>query len=333
MRAKRTCCLFLMVLLLVFLPVFLIGCGGNSQQDTEFHIFYLNKEKTRILPVAYEPETDETEGLIQELIENLSQAPDGVDYKKPMPKEVELITWTLVNHQLYLYFNSDYMNMDSITEVLCRAAIVRTLAQIPHVSGISFFAGDLPLMDKNNNPIGLMTADSFIENPGEQINAIHTATITLYFSNKEGTKLLPEIQEEVHYNSNISMEKLVMERLLKGPTVNDKISALPAETKLVSVSVLDGVCFVNLDDGFLNQNYEISEGVVIYSIVNSLAELSNVSKVQISVNGDTSITYRDKFSFDTLFERNLDYISSGEETEEEDGEIKEIQLEEINGGV
>ena len=62
----------------------------------------------------------------------------------------------------------------------------------------------------------------------------------------------------------------------------------------MSVSVLDGVCFVNLDNGFLTQNFEIAEGVVIYSIVNSLAELPNINKVQLSVNGDTSSVYRER---------------------------------------
>ena len=66
--------------------------------------------------------------------------------------------------------------------------------------------------------------------------------------------------------------------------------------------------FFVIMNNFLNQNYNIEEGVVIYSIVNSLAELPNVSKVQISVNGDTSSTYREKFSLSTVYERNLDYM-------------------------
>ena len=71
---------------------------------------------------------------------------------------------------------------------------------------------------------------------------------------------------------------------------------------------MDGVGFVNLNEGFLNQNYEIAEPVVIYSIVNSLAELTNINKVQISVNGDSNIVYREKFELSTIYERDLDYV-------------------------
>ncbi len=152
-----------------------------------------------------------------------------------------------------------------------------------------------------------MTDDSFVENPGEQINSIQSATLTLYFSNQEGNGLVAETQD-IHYSSNISMEKLVMERLLLGPKGADAKSAIPEGTKLISVSVSDGVCFVSLDETFRNQDYNIEEPIVLYSIINSLSELSTVNKVQVSVGGDTSGVYRDKFALDELYERNLDYV-------------------------
>lgn len=76
----------------------------------------------------------------------------------------------------------------------------------------------------------------------------------------------------------------------------------------MSVVTKDGICYVNLDETFLNQIYNVTADVTIYSIVNSLAELSNVNKVQISINGDTSTTYREKFAFSTVYERNLDLV-------------------------
>ena len=71
------------------------------------------------------------------------------------------------------------------------------------------------------------------------------------------------------------------------------------------------------DRQILNQNYEIKEPVVIYSIVDSLSELSYVSKVQIAVNGDTKGKYRDDYAFDTLYDRNLDYLTGEKEEETE----------------
>ena len=304
MKVYRTVFIWCMLFLMA---IGIFGCGKEVTEDAEYYIYYLNKENTRIIPVAYEVQGKDTHAIIKEFIDILGQEPDSVEYQKALRGSAQINAWNLEKGQLQLNFNSDYLKMDAITEVLCRAALVRTLIQTEGVDSISFSIGDAPLMDKNGKAVGLMTAESFIENPGEQINSIQTATITLYFADKEGTGLISEVQE-CHYNSNIPLEKLVMEQLMKGPVKVDGMSVIPSGTKLVSVSVLDGVCFVNLDAGFLNQNYEIEEGVIIYSIVNSLAELTHVNKVQISVNGDTSITYREKFSLSNLYERNLDLM-------------------------
>ena len=85
------------------------------------------------------------------------------------------------------------------------------------------------------------------------------------------------------------------------PTVN-------SSTKVVSVSVKDGICYVNFGSDFLSQPYTVSAEVTIYSITNSLVELSNINKVQISVDGETNITFREKFNLSDLFERNLDLL-------------------------
>lgn len=298
----------------LFLSLFVCGCGGRSQKEADYYIYYLNKDQTKLAPVAFEPETEEREALIGDMIASLGESPDDVEFSQPLAGHVQLLSWTLENGQLQLNFSSEYSQLDRVAEVLCRAAIVRTLTQVDGVDFVSFYVGDMPLTDSKGTPLGLMTAESFIENPGEQINAIQTATLTLYFANQEGNGLVPEVQER-HYNGNISMEKLVLEQLLKGPISEDLKPAVPVGTKLVGVSVLDGVCFVNLDAGFLNQDYNVEEGVVIYSIVNSLAELPNINKVQISVNGDTSITYREQFSLSTIYERDLDYLEDSGITE------------------
>lgn len=320
MKRKATA---LVLLLLVFLIAVLSGCGKEQEETSEYSIYYVNKDKTKIVSEGYDPKAEDTKGMIRELLKQLSRDTESPDYRKALGKDVEVENWNLDNAQLYLYFNMAYQEMDHVTEILCRAAIVRTLIQIEGIDYISFYVGDTPLADGNGNLVGLMTADSFIENPGEQINSIQTASIALYFASKDGNSLVEEVQE-VRYSTNISMEKLVMEYLLKGPRDKNLRSAIPMGTKLISVSVLDGICFVNLDEGFLNQNYEITEPVVIYSIVNSLVELPNVNKVQIAVNGDSNKIYRDLYDLGNMYERNLDYLEGS--TENGDGDIRDNEI-------
>lgn len=321
----------IITLLIFLLPALFLaqaaGCGKEQEDSFDYHIYYVNKDLTKTVAIGYEPSAENDRELIQEMLGKMIWDVPDPEVRTAIPSGVLLKSWKLEKAQLYLYFNSAYGEMDNVTEVLCRAAVVRTLTQVKGVECISFYVGDAPLVDANGTLIGLMTADSFIENPGEQINTIQTASITLYFANKEGNGLVQEVQE-VHYSSNISLEKLVMEQLLKGPNGKEGRPAIPEGTKLVGVSVLDGVCFVNLNDGFLNQNYEISEPVVIYSIVNSLAELPNINKVQIFVNGDNSMSYREKFKLGDVYERNLDYMDGTAKSQEE--QIKEGEKEIID---
>lgn len=299
----------LLSLILLLVSFFAAGCSQESEEKSAYHVYYLNKEITKIVGKAYEPEAEakDTNAMIDELLMQLATDSGDVNYNKPIPNDVEVMDYSLEGTLLTLYFDNDYSSMDRITEVLVRAAIVRTMMQVDGVECLTFYVGESPLSDQEGNPIGVMTAESFVENPGEQINSIQTAVLALYFANSEGNALVKETQE-VHYSSNISLEKLVMEYLLAGPEGDDAQSAIPSGTKLVNVSVLDGVCYVNLDDVFLNQDYSIEEPIVMYSIINSLSELSTISKVQISVNGDTSGVYRDSFPLDELYERNLDYV-------------------------
>lgn len=303
--------LFLFPLLLLLL----CGCGEKQETTAGYHAYYINKEGTKIVETAYDIKAKKEDEICKELFQTLTTAPDSIEYTKAIPSSVNVTGYDLSETQLIVNFDSSYYTMDAMTEVLCRAAVVRTMMQAPTVTCVSFYVDGVPLTDENGTVVGVMTEESFVENPGEQINAFQETSVTLYFSNLEGNGLVKETQT-VHYSSNISVEKLVIERLLEGPKSKNARATIPPGTKLVSVSTVDGICYVNLDEGFLNQNYEIQESIVMYSIIDSLSELSTVNKVQISVNGDTNGKYRDEFSFGTLYDRNLDYLIVDKKEEE-----------------
>ena len=52
---------------------------------------------------------------------------------------------------------------------------------------------------------------------------------------------------------------------------------------------------------------------MIYSIVNSLIDAGNVSQVQISINGDTSLLFKDKVDMNQLFQVNHELEKGGED--------------------
>lgn len=303
----------LTVLLLAVLVMSVMACGSKPVvSGTVYKIYYVNKEETKIFSVEYGSETRDTEALLGELLEQLGTTGERMEYIAPLAGDFALLNYTLDNGQLTLNFDEQYKKMDVIREVLVRAAIVRTLTQIPGVDYVAFTIHGEMLTNDAGVAVGTMSADAFIDNAGNEINAYEKVNLRLYFANETGDGLVEENRRNVVYSSNISLEKLVVEQLLKGPMAQGAYPTINPMTKILSVNIKDGVCYVNFNEEFLNQPYNVSTDVTIYSITNSLVELPNVNKVQISISGETDILYRENVSLNNVFERNLDLITTTE---------------------
>lgn len=290
------------------------GCNDNYDPKA-FHVYYINEDNNGLVPMEYELDNTDVNLQIGELIEELSRDTGRVDYVKPIKDELKIIKYELTDGYLSLDFNSYYNELDNVTEVLCRSALVKTFMQIDEINGVWFYVEGEQLVNDKGDYVGLMTADSFIDNPGEEMQSIQETELILYFASTDG-KGLVKVVREVHYSSNVSMEKLIIEQLLKEVQSDSFQSAIPKGTQLINVSVLDGVCVVNFDGNFMTQNFDIAEDVVIYSIVNSLTELSTIETVQIAVDGETNKVYREKYSLTEQYLRDLSLVIEENDTVE-----------------
>ena len=298
---------WLSVMLVLSILLSLTGCGFGGKKGGEYQVYYLNMDMTKIVAEEYDSSGATGEELIEELLLRLKSAPDSSKLRQTIPVNVD-VEWIQLNSSCcYINFSEEYYSLNRTQEVLIRAAIVRTILQVSGVSLVAFRVNEEPLYTPDGTMIGSMTSDSFVENPGEQINSSVVTNLTLYFSNMGGKELVKETRE-VHYSTNISMEKLVLEQLIEGPKKTGAVETVPSGTKIISVSTVDGVCYVNLSDGFKNQNTIITEDVLLYSIVNSLTELPGVAKVQLLINGDTKGSVRYVYDLSKMYERNFDIL-------------------------
>ena len=291
-------------ILLLTIPLLMAGCREQQQVDESgYRIWYINQDETCLKYENKELQSKNEEGLLREMMEVMRETPTDDELKPVIPEDVTLLDFDFEHNQLYLDFSPEYKKMPKVYEVLCRAAIVRTMGQIDGVEYVDFQVNGEPLTDLEGKEIGLMNEDQFIENAGEEINAYKTADLTLYFANKAGDKLVGQ-RAAMEYNSNISLEKLIVEQLIAGPPFEGAYPTIPSETKLLNISIKDKICYVNLDEGFLGTGYNVIESIPVYSIVNSLIENTDAQKVQISINGESNRMFRESINFDTIFEKN-----------------------------
>lgn len=304
------------VVMFAVLLLCICGCSKEKTGKNGYEIYYMNTDNTRLDAELYYTNTEDTDALIQELLEQLESKPDNMDDYVVKDTNVDIMGYELSEGKLTLKFSEDYLDMEKVREVLCRTAYVRTLAQVPEIDYVTFYVADQPLMDSNNTPVGAMNAESFVENTGDQINAYESAELNLYFAGKSGKKLVRKTVNVV-YSTNISMEKLILEQLIKGPgdSLEGAYPVIPEDTKLLGIYVQDGTCYVNVSEGFMRREYDVADKLPVYAIVNSLTELTNINSVQISVNGESNKKYGDSLSFDEVFERDMELVEGGKPVE------------------
>lgn len=306
MKRKVWMVLFLVAVLLCGIT----GCQEEEPEGTKIEISYLNKNETKLIPEIHYLKGTQTKEMIVEVLTLLCTVPESKEAKATLSGGINIINYSFEGTQVTVSLGEKYKEQSRTTEVLIRAALVKSLTQIPGVEYVMITINGEPIQDAAGNEIGIMTADTFVDNAGEQMDAYEKITIRLYFANEAGDGLIPINRELVHNIdiSNISMEKLVLEQLIAGPANTESYPSMNPNTKLLGVTVKDGVCYVNLDSTVLTPVNNETSDVTIYSIVNSLVELSNINKVQISIDGKTDIVFRDKYNLTTIFERNLDFI-------------------------
>ena len=305
-----------------FLPALLFlfsGCGRNAQEETEsgqaFEVYYLNREETTLSSeTVYLDEELTQDEQISALLTALQTAPEDVSLKASAGTSFQINGYKVDEGQLNIDVDESYRKLPATTEVLVRVSLVRTFVQAEGINHILMTVAGESLTDTSGTAVGPMTADTFIDNAGDAINPNEMVTLTLYFANETGDRLV-ETTRTLEYNSNISVERLVVDCLVNGPDTDQAFPTINPNTKVLGVTSRDGICYVNLDETFLTQVYTVTPEVVIYSITNSLVELTSVNKVQISINGQTDVVFRETFNLANLYERNLDLIGDSTETQ------------------
>ena len=303
------------VLLTLVLLSGMTGCAREEKEDSGLLLYYLNEDLSSLSTLSYPMEDGKSKDDLspQEMADDMLEqlATSSGDVRSIAPIQNFTVTGTtLQNGTLTVFLSSDYEELETVREILTRAALVNTLCQIDGVDSVSFLCGDHPLTNEDGAVVTAMNSDMFIFNSGKEIMNYEKVRLHLYFANEDGDQLV-DTYRNVVYNSNISMERLVVEQVLKGPNSDVVFPTLNPASKVLSVTTRDGVCYVNLDQAFLTEPYGVTSQVAIYSLVNSLTELSSVSAVQITIEGKTGKAFMDS-SLSSAFERNLSVVRKNE---------------------
>ena len=170
------------------------------------------------------------------------------------------------------------------------------------ILALVFFIKPKDSDENTNNQISEYT-------PAEELSddEIRKTIISLYFKNIETNTLVAEakcIDVKELYKDPYTY---LINTLIAGPE-NEKLeSAIPEGTKVNSCVLKGNTLYVDLSKEFIDNAPSgiDEESMVIYSIVNTLTELNEVSSVKFLINGEENKSFKDgKISFKEVFVKN-----------------------------
>ncbi len=281
------------VSLIALLSVIIVlsGCtflgGRDASLDNTASVYYIEGNGSALVEAIVTLPDSSRKAQVKYLIEQLLNPPKGK--LSPLCDGTELNSITIKDEIAVVDFSDEFEEFDELRNALAPAAVAKTLCSLDFISGVSILVDGKEAMGSDGKPLGIIM-ESDVVGEGKAENT--KVEVVLYFANDMGDGLAAE-NREVLVAAASTVEKSIVEELIKGPKNAGSIGIIPIETKLISVETKNNVCFVNLSKDFINkyQGGTAGETLAIYSIVNSLTELGTIDSVQFLIEGEK----RDEF--------------------------------------
>lgn len=287
---KNKVLIFLTLLLSV--TFVLSGCSifpteeGSSLVDA--YVYYIEENGTTLVEMNVSLPNGSKEKKADYLIEKLLNPPAGK--KSPICDGAKLLSLKIEDEIATVNFSEDFSDFKDARYTLSPVALAKTLCSLDFISGVNILVEGEPALGIDGTPIGVIMKSDVMDSAAP--TDIKKASIVLYFANETGEGLTKE-RRDVEFPSSNTLEKTVVEELIKGPKNAGNIAMIPSDVKVISVETKNSVCFVNLSKEFIEkyQGGSAGEILTIYSIVNSLTELDTVGSVQFLIDGEKKETF------------------------------------------
>lgn len=300
---------FLIIIAALMLSILMTGCSievhkDPNEQEAKYYLYDISTDETQLQKESYFPEETTADYMLKDMMQRMnSQKTDSAERISLLPEGVQM-NYSIEENVLVVNFNSQYSGMSRARELLVRAGVVKTFLQVPGITSVRFTIENEDLTDSRGQAVGNMTADTFAEFTGSEPDAYCSNTFTLYFTDKDGQKLVKE-QRTVRYKRSIPKERIVLEQLMKGPLEKGHYPTIPETAEVLDITIADRICYVAFDGVFSSYALDISEKIPVYSVVNSLLDAVEADKVQITVgSGDKQDIFGEKMALYRFYERN-----------------------------
>lgn len=278
---------------MLLFAVFLLLCAGCSRKQVSeepkenqktVSLYFGNSDGTDLVEEKISIKDVKAEDVPEYVMEQLLEGPKKQENSRVIRAGTDLLGIEVDKGSATVNLSKEFYNEESIMDVLASASVVKSLCSVRGIGNVKILIEGVELVLDNGLTVSDMRENDLVFDADALMQ--DESNITLYFSDAEASGLVREIRR-VKVPKGESLEKTVVAELIRGPQQEKMYRTIPQDTKISSVETKDGVCFVNFSSEFISKHSggTAAEELTVYSIVNSLTELSNVEKVQFLIEG------------------------------------------------
>ncbi len=274
---KRLLCLLLCAFLIF------VSCARQTA-GSSYTVYYLNSPDEGSTAEVFRPFSfttleNDSSALAEEMIRRLHTAPTK-GFAPLLTAETDIQSMRLEGSSLLLDFTEGFRDLEPIEQSVILSGLTRSLCAINGIDYIQITADGSSVPSRRGRNLTLsdviLTSSELDELRYEQViflpNAMRTG-----LNEKSVTITVPD---------NISVEELVVNRVLSEIARGNNADMVPADLKVISTETGNGVCYLNWSTQIMDLSRDDAP-LFLQAFVNSLCMMQQVRQVQFLVDGQT----------------------------------------------
>jgi spore germination protein GerM len=273
----------------VLLMSFFTGCQYSSQTHIpgSVEVFYVNagsyEEAGNYICSRSCDNYGENRSAIDLAMEMIVKDDENGSYTSVFKNGVSIQSYLIMDANLIVHLSGEYRNLSDIDKTALKTCLVHTACGIDGINSVSLVSSG-ELVERR------LTADDFIISDNEASE--FERRLILYFPDSSNNFLKAE-PRVLTVSQEKNLVAYIIDELMKGPHDEGLHSIIPIGTKVNSIDIQGDICTLDLSADFVNNKSKTASGerMTVYSIVNTITALDEISFVRFHIDGEDGKGY------------------------------------------
>lgn len=311
MNKKITIAVIIAVIIVIATVVGIFINRDSDLSKKDFKMYFLTENGSSITAESKKITYNSDDEILDVVLDSMLKGPSDRKNQPIAGNGTRILDLSQYGSKLTIDFSKHFLQDDDTKNMLSVYAIVKTLCQIDKISSVMVTVEGKSVKAADNTSIGFLSHKDI--NLETDTYTSDSKVITLYFADKDGKSLVRETRT-IKITDTKPIESYIISELIKGPVNNNLVATLSPDTELISAETASDTChvtFKNFIDINLSEPESDKSKLAVYSVVNSLAELDEVTYVRFLFEGKTEENVG-PFKFSEDFKKDKDIIKEKE---------------------